>query len=211
MCDGRMGGVSRLIITGSQVFIKKSLLGMPLILICGNPWNIGIGSYDLDYASVSIRIKAAIALLLMTCLSAFRTNATEAGDASVRHAIVVATVSKVRYVQDLEPAYPGDIPLGSIFEVKISRPQVVRGDFPEDVRELRLTATHKEVLELRKRIAIFVEIRQDEISAVTWADVFSATCFDDELWSASELKEQWDYAEKSRLRSDARSCVYLDD
>lgn len=160
---------------------------------------------------MNVRLKAIAAIALVVSFGAVSASAHERAGAASDQAIIVAKVLKVKYIKDLEPAYPGDIPLGSVFQVRISRPQIVKGEFPDRVRDLLLTATHKEVLQSRERIAILVESRAGEVSVVTWTDVFSAACFPSELAQEGRLRDRWDYTEKHSVSEGLRTCVYLGD
>ena len=158
-----------------------------------------------------MRNKAGTSLLILFSLLFSGCVASSEREQSVRHAIVVAKITSVRFVEDMQPEYPGDIPVGSFFQVGVSDVQVARGEVPFDIRSLRLAATHKEALEARGRIAVFLEVDLDGVNPVYWEDVYSTTCFDDDLWKGGDLDGKWDYEEKSRGRSDSRSCIYLND
>ena len=45
---------------------------------------------------------------------------SEANSAS-RDAIVEVTIVKAKYVRDIEPLYAGDVPMGSLFDVAVSK------------------------------------------------------------------------------------------
>lgn len=60
-------------------------------------------------------------------LFVFALSSSEAMSSSVEeaHGLVVVTIGRVEFAGDLEPAYPGDIPFGSSFDVRILNVQVI--------------------------------------------------------------------------------------
>lgn len=133
------------------------------------------------------------------------------GDASAeRHGLIVASVGTVRFAGELEPAYPGDIPIGSLYEVRISNVQVLRGSFPKGVRSVTLAATHEGVLKRNERISIFVRETANGLEVVHWDRLFVATCVPNGYWLESELADQASYEESASIRRPARSCILVD-
>lgn len=127
-----------------------------------------------------------------------------------KHGLVVVTIGRVEFAGDLEPAYPGDIPFGSLFDVSIRNVQVVMGDFPRNVRSVRLSATHKEVLRPGSRISLFTKSSTDGVDVVHWERLFVATCVPDGYWFESDLAGKESYQEKASTRRTGRSCVIID-
>jgi hypothetical protein len=120
-----------------------------------------------------------------------------------------ATIVDVEYIADLEPAFDGDIPVGSRFAVKVEGVEVLRGELQDPVTRLEVAATHQEVLRVGERFAVFAEISSDGLRVIHWDWIFSATCVPDRFWLNSGLAGEETYKEMPTPRRGPRSCVLV--
>jgi hypothetical protein len=148
-----------------------------------------------------------VVLMICFALSSGKVMSSPPGP---KHGLVLATIERVEFVGSLEPAYPGDIPFGSLFDVIIRNVQVVRGEFPNNVHMVRLSATHKELFKRGSRISIFMKNTTDGVEVVHWERLFFATCVPDGYWLESDLVGEESYQEKPSARRTGRSCVIID-
>lgn len=127
------------------------------------------------------KILSLVFLWLLSVASAAESVGAETTTDWTGYALVTASPEAVRSAVGESVEQNIQSPFAGIFDVRLNAIEVIYGNFEKRAVDVKLAASHREVLLKKRRIYVLLKISDDAVSAVSWGIPSKIVCFPAEM------------------------------